>query len=91
MGPDSHYCWSFDSLEVDEPPLHVRVNELHPNPVAYVDPLETVNQLPLDRRVKKVDPRAFGGGATGCPAIAAFSKRCVTRSGYRRLGAVEWV
>ena len=51
---------SLNSLEVDESPLHVRVDQLYANPVAYVDTFEAMDQFPFDRRMKKTDPRAFG-------------------------------
>ena len=52
--------WSLNSLEVDESPLYVCVDQLYANPVAYVDTFKPMHQFPFDRRTKKTDPRAFG-------------------------------
>ena len=34
---------SIDLLEVDVPPIHVRVNQLHADPVAYISTFEPVD------------------------------------------------
>jgi hypothetical protein len=48
-------------LKVDESPFRVRVNQLHPDPLTYIDPFETVNHSPFDRGTEETGPRAFGG------------------------------
>ena len=60
----NHQPESPNSLEVDEPLVHICVNQLHANPLAYVDTFETMHQFPFDRRIKQADPRAFGGCAS---------------------------
>ncbi len=51
---------SLNPLEVDESPLHVCVDQLYTNPVAYVEPFGAMRQFPFDGRMQKTDPRALG-------------------------------
>ena len=55
---------SVNSREVDESLLHVRVRQLHANPVPYVNSLKAAYQPPFHGRIKKADPRALGGCAS---------------------------
>ena len=54
--------------------------------------LDLVGRILLTRAVLRQRRQlAKACRAGSCLAIAAFSSRCVTRSGKRRFGAVEWV
>ena len=60
--PDCRYVInrSVNSREVDESLLHVRVRQLHANPMPHVDALKTMHQSAFHGRIKKADPGAFG-------------------------------
>src|SRR5512133_2553237 len=49
--------------EVDEAALDVGVDELHPDAVADVEPLEAAHELALDRRLEDADPGPLLGRA----------------------------
>lgn len=59
-------------LEVDESRLHVRMNKLHTNSVAYIEAMKTIHELSFNRRMGKAHPCAFRGGA-GNDSIELFS------------------
>ena len=48
-----------DSLKVNKAALHIRVDQLHAEPVADVHALKTTHQSSFNGRMQKTDPRAF--------------------------------
>jgi hypothetical protein len=60
-----------DPLKIDEPSVNIRVNQLHANPVAHVNPLKAMHEPPFDRHIKKANPGTFGC-RTGDDCIEPF-------------------
>ena len=48
-------CGRIDSLEIDEPLLHVRANQLHADPVAHAVTLTDLMYIPASSVVAAVD------------------------------------
>ena len=52
-----------DFFEIDISLLNVCIDQLHPDPFANIQPLESIHQLAFNRDIEKPDPCAFLGCA----------------------------
>src|SRR5512143_1774908 len=52
-----------DALEIDEAALDIRVDQLHPHPVAHIQTLDSLHQLAFHGDAQQPDPGALLGGA----------------------------
>src|SRR5512140_700451 len=71
--------------EIDEAALRVGVDELHPHPIPDVEPLRSLSDAALDRRVEDAGPRPLGRGA-GDDAVELAPDLAVEQASCRYLG-----